>query len=601
MTFTPVVTGGGLTAYNLLVQTRERQQSAFNSSPAITRDVEALRRDLETIRTPDDLLNNRSALRVALGAFGLEQDINNSAFIRQVLESDLADETSFANRLRDQRYLGLARTFGFGGSEGPQIGPAFGSEGLAQVQTVDDLLVDRRTLRSTLQSFGLERDLDNVFFLQRVLESDVSDPASFANQLSDPAYAELAGAFDFANRNKPDNRVATFLEAAEGKLDELVLPEQLLRDQTLLQASVELFDLPRSDPLFLRRVLAADPTDPASLVNQLPDKRYLAFSEAFRFGWPNVSEITDPDDFLANARVREETLDAFNISDRGDDFFRDLLNSDLSDPASFANQPGNEPFLAFAEAFQTGLPRQPTPAQTFVAAITDEIETIEGPSDVVLNFDVQEATLDFFGVGRGNNTDNLGFLQRVLGSDLSNPQSVAALSPDRRLLAFAEAFAFNPGIAEQRYPDGFADFIIQQYQERQFEVAVGESDVNLRLALSLDRELTAIGSQAVSNDAKWFQILGSPPLREVFQTAFNLPPEFASVDIDRQLVDLKARASRVFGTDDVRQLSQAETLDEVRRRFLALSQINAQVTSPSAQSAALAILQGAASGPGGLF
>lgn len=600
MTFTPVFAGTGLTAYNLIVQTRERQQAAFNASPEIKRDVDVLRRDLETIRTSDDLLNNRAALRVALGAFGLEEDINNTAFIRQVLDSNLSDDTSFANRLRDQRYLGLARTFGFGGTEGPQINAAPLTGGLAQVQTADDLLADRRALRSTLQSFGLERDLNNVFFLQRVLESDVKDPNSFANQLNDPAYAELAGAFDFANKNKAENRVAAFVDAAQGKLDSLVLPEQLLRDAPLLQASVELFDLPNTDPFFLERVLTADPTDPNSLVNQLPDKRYLAFSEAFRFGWPNVSAITDPEVFLANTRVREETLDAFNISDRGDDFFRDLLNSDLSDPTSFANQPGNEPFLPFAQAFQSGLPRQPTPAQTFVAAISGEIDTLQGPSDVILNFDVQDVTLSFFGVGRGNNTDNLGFLQSVLGSDLSNPQSVAALSPDKRLLAFAEAFAFNPGTSVQRYPDGFADFIIEQYQNRQFEVAVGESDVNLRLALSLDRELTAIGDQAVSNDAKWFQILGSPPLREVFETAFNLPSEFAAVDIDQQLVDLKARASRVFGTDDVRQLAQVETLDEVRRRFLALSQINTQIGSSSAQSAALALLQNAG-GSGGLL
>ncbi|MEM6376085.1 MAG: DUF1217 domain-containing protein, partial [Pseudomonadota bacterium] len=416
----------------------------------------------------------------------------------------------------------------------------------------------------------------------------------------DPAYLELATAFDFANKNKAENRVAAFVDAANGKLDRLRLPEQLLRDQTLLDASVALFDLPNNDPFFLRRVLIADPTDPNSLVNQLPDKRYLAFSEAFRFGWPNVSAISDPEVFISNARVREETLDAFNISDRGDAFLRDLLNSDLSDPTSFANQPGNEPFLPFAEAFQRGLPTQPTPAQTFFGAISDEIDNINGPSDVVLNFNLQQATLDFFGVGRGNNTDNLTFLQNVLGSDLSNSQSVAALSPDKRLLAFAEAFAFNPGTTAQRYPEGFADFLIGQYQNRQFEVAVGQSDVNVRLALSLERELSAIGRQAISNDAKWFQVLGSPPLREVFQSAFGLPQEFAAVNIDQQLVDIKARSEQAFGTSDLRTLSQTENIDEIRRRFLALSQINAQIGSQTAQSAALALLQNSA-GSGGLL
>ncbi|MEM9498839.1 MAG: DUF1217 domain-containing protein [Pseudomonadota bacterium] len=601
MTFTPVITGGGLAGYSLLVQTRERQQAAFNASVPIARDVTAFGADLETLRSADDLLGNRAALRVALGAFGLEEDINNTAFLRSVLNSDLADETSFANRLRDPRYLGLARAFGFNSADGPQIGGTGVIASLSQVQSAEALLADSRALRSVLQTFGLQRDENNIFFLQRVLESDVSDPASFANGLRDPVYAQLAGAFDFAGRAVADNPVAAFLDAAEGKLDRLVLPQQLLRDEALLSASVTLFDLPNDDPLLLERVLSADPTDPASLVNQMTDKRYLAFSEAFRLGWPNVTAITDPEVFLANAPVRAEMLDAYNISDRGDDFFRDLLTSDLSDPASFANQPDNAPFLPFAEAFQSGLPRQPSPAQRFVAALAGEINAISGPSDVILNFDVQAPVLTFFGVGRGNNTDTLGFLQRVLGSDLSNPQSVAALHPDKRNAAFAKAFAFNPGANAPRYPDGFADFITGLYQERSFEVAVGAQNVDMRLALSLERDLGEIAGQAVSNDAKWFQVLGAPPLREVFQTAFRLPGEFAGIDIDQQLVEIKARAQSVLGTDELRDLVQPEVLDDLRRRFLGLSQASGFTGTPGSQSAALALLQAAPGAGGGLL
>ncbi|MEM6596458.1 MAG: DUF1217 domain-containing protein, partial [Pseudomonadota bacterium] len=97
-----------------------------------------------------------------------------------------------------------------------------------------------------------------------------------------------------------------------------------------------------------------------------------------------------------------------------------------------------------------------------------------------------------------------------------------------------------------------------------------------------------------------FQVLGSPPLREVFQSAFGLPQEFAAVNIDQQLVDIKARSEQAFGTSDLRTLSQTENIDEIRRRFVALSQINAQIGSQTAQSAALALLQNSA-GSGGLL
>lgn len=61
----------------------------------------------------EDLVGDYRMLSVALGAFGLESDIDNKAFIRKVLESDITDPKSLANRLTDKRYLRFAEAFGY--------------------------------------------------------------------------------------------------------------------------------------------------------------------------------------------------------------------------------------------------------------------------------------------------------------------------------------------------------------------------------------------------------------------------------------------------------------------------------------------------------
>jgi hypothetical protein len=48
-----------------------------------------------------------------LGAFGLEGDINNKAFIKQVLTDGTQSKTALANKLADKRYAQLSATFGF--------------------------------------------------------------------------------------------------------------------------------------------------------------------------------------------------------------------------------------------------------------------------------------------------------------------------------------------------------------------------------------------------------------------------------------------------------------------------------------------------------
>ena len=61
---------------------------------------------------------------MALGAFGLEGEIDKKAFIRKILEGGTTDPASLANRLTDKSFCKLAEAFGFGDLGGARTGEA---------------------------------------------------------------------------------------------------------------------------------------------------------------------------------------------------------------------------------------------------------------------------------------------------------------------------------------------------------------------------------------------------------------------------------------------------------------------------------------------
>ncbi len=114
MSFVPVVPLSGYGGWRFLERTLEPQQAAFAKSQPVVRATDYFRDNIAKIRTAEDLVNDRRLLSVALGAFGLDDDVNNRFFIRRVLEDGTINENALANRLADNRYADLSRAFGFG-------------------------------------------------------------------------------------------------------------------------------------------------------------------------------------------------------------------------------------------------------------------------------------------------------------------------------------------------------------------------------------------------------------------------------------------------------------------------------------------------------
>lgn len=105
---------GGIAGWRLLQRTGDQQREMMSRLPQVQREQQAFAARMASKPTAQELVADYRSLKVALTAFGLEADLGNRAFVRKVLESDLSDENSLANRLADKRYASLAEAFGFG-------------------------------------------------------------------------------------------------------------------------------------------------------------------------------------------------------------------------------------------------------------------------------------------------------------------------------------------------------------------------------------------------------------------------------------------------------------------------------------------------------
>jgi hypothetical protein len=139
--------------------------------------------------------------------------------------------------------------------------------------------------------------------------------------------------------------------------------------------------------------------------------------------------------------------------------------------------------------------------------------------------------------------------------------------------------------------------LVDRYGERQFELAVGEQDLDLRLAMNFRREAAEIAAGATTDRTKWFQLLATPPVRSVVEGALLLPQEFGLIDIDQQVEEVASRMEQFFDITSPDQLLEDGNIDKMIDRFLLNSQVINGVTSSDVRGAtALSLLQSSSLG-----
>lgn len=228
----------------------------------------------------------------------------------------------------------------------------------------------------------------------------------------------------------------------------------------------------------------------------------------------------------------------------------------------------------------------------------EKIATIGSAEDLVSDRRLLSVALGAFGLD--DDINSRFFIRKVLEEGTKADDSLANRLADKRYLALSQAFGFGDTAGGNVRRDGFANDILKLYEQRQFEAAVGQSNPDMRLALGLERDLSEIAGRSTTNNGLWFTIMATPPLRTVFERAFNLPTSVGALDIDRQLNLFKERAESQLGTSEVREIVAPEKLSELTRRFFISSDL-VGAPGPSVRgSAALAILN-ASAGPARLL
>ncbi|MCZ7674952.1 MAG: DUF1217 domain-containing protein [Roseovarius sp.] len=217
------------------------------------------------------------------------------------------------------------------------------------------------------------------------------------------------------------------------------------------------------------------------------------------------------------------------------------------------------------------------------------IGTVKTAEDLVADRRLLRVALGAFGLQE--DIDSRFLIRKVLEGGTDNPDALANRLSDDRYRQLSAAFGFGDDAAGPRTSEaGFGAGITARFRARSFEVAVGEQDQSLRLAMNAARDLADLGADDATDDTRWFRILGTLPLRDVFETAFGLPDGVGQLDLDRQLDIFKQAAREKLGIESLDAFTEAGARDRLIETFLLRDQLKAG-GSLSPQAIALTLLQ----------
>lgn len=234
-----------------------------------------------------------------------------------------------------------------------------------------------------------------------------------------------------------------------------------------------------------------------------------------------------------------------------------------------------------------GSPRIERDDAYFLGRIAD----VRTADDLVSDRRLLGVALGAFGLG--DDIDNRAFVRKVLADGTGSRDALANRLTDIRYRRLSAAFGFGPGETARTGDAAAMAALLKQGHAHAFEAALGETDDTMRIALYAQRELETLAERAGSDDAKWFSVMGLPPLRTLFETALGLPAAFGQIDIDTQLDTFRDRLEAVTGERTIAQFADPGR----RQRLIDLYQIRAQVKAGdligSGGSIALTLLRGA--------
>ncbi|RAK13990.1 uncharacterized protein DUF1217 [Salipiger aestuarii] len=351
------------------------------------------------------------------------------------------------------------------------------------------------------------------------------------------------------------------------KIGTISSAEELVDDRRLLSVALAAFGM--SDEIdskyLIQRIIEEGADDNNSIANKLGDSRYITLAQAFDF-----QEIT-------NYKTEEAGF--------GDPIFAAYeermmveLEETLASP-EYANDPVSS--VLFRLQVESNISEQRDHFLTNIA-------TVKSVEDLLDNYDLKSVVLKAFDLEDRANSTTL--LKRVLSENPAKTGALSTVLGDPNMVALAETFAFyDVETKTVLETENFAENIVNEYKWQQFKSAVDEVDSSIGAALQFQKSIPDLSSSGISENAKWYSVLGSTVMREVFETALGLPSGFSQIDIDKQLEIIKEKADQRFGISTFSDLENENSMNKIIHGYLLQDQL-AQGSAFGSQHIAMTLL-----------
>ena len=217
----------------------------------------------------------------------------------------------------------------------------------------------------------------------------------------------------------------------------------------------------------------------------------------------------------------------------------------------------------------------------------DNIGKVRTVDDLMKDRHLLDVALKAFGLD--DDINNNAFIRKVLAEGTLKDNAFANRLSDKRYSEIARVFGFGD-LGARTGLATFPDAIINRFNARQFEKAIGAQSSEMRLALNVSTGIKDLLTNSSTNTGQWFGVMGNAPLRTVFETALGFSASFGQIDLDQQLTAFKARAKSTFGTDDLKAFADPAMQEKLIRLYMVRAEA-AAATGSSPASRALALLQ----------
>lgn len=450
--------------YKLINKDMRQSLNRVADQAMVARETKYYKENIGKVSSVNEFLADHRLYKFAMEAHGLDDMIYAKAFMRKVLESNLDDKGSFANRLSDERYRAFAKAFqglNVGSTSKPDLqtdrqeddliglydqqivnrangvrdDTDYFKSALANVKNVDEFVADQKLTEYALKAAGIDPTYYSARTMKLILTSNPSDPNSYINSMKDPAYSEIVQALHFVRNN------FNFTDSGDlppGTPAQTAAQTKAITEAYVLTGRVTPLAAEWNTEYFTSK--SAQITSVTQLMN---DSRMLSYIQT-AFG------------IESNATSRDDIAKA--------------LASDPSDPLSFANQSNNEAYRKLARLFNFQ-PDGQVPAgrsmlgereltevtATYMAAYDgvdqkkdsdkaafyrNMISLVKDVDGLMNNVILYDYVLEAFGLHP--DAESKGVIRQVLTSDLSDRDSFANRSRDSRYIGLAGAFNFGP-------------------------------------------------------------------------------------------------------------------------------------------------------------